>query len=213
MPALSRKAILKRLDDKSLYVGPLLTSKQIGDASIDLRVGNIALIARARGISHVDPRAYLEDQGPVHAYERIRRQKLERHDVPFGEPILIHPGQLTLVPTLEWVEMPDKLMGQVTARSSWAREGLNIATATLINPGYRGIITLELSNLGQIPIQVYPGMCVAQISFHTVEYPGFSREQASQFQLSFEPQPGNIADKKKRDDAFIPQVKRVKSRR
>ncbi len=202
MPALSRKAILDRMKSGgNLYVGPLLDISQIGDASVDLRVGNIALIARARGISHVDPVAYLEEDGAAYTKERQRRQKLERHDIPFHQPILVHPRQLTLVPTLEWVELPESLMGQVTARSSWAREGLNIATATLINPGYRGIITLELSNLGQIPIKVYPGMCIAQISFHTVEDPVASH--ASQFQLSFEPHPGDIAGKKKHDDDFI----------
>ncbi|MGH7239608.1 MAG: dCTP deaminase, partial [Candidatus Saccharimonadales bacterium] len=190
MSTLSRKAILDRMkSDDDLYVGPLLDLSQIDGASVDLRVGNIALIARARGISHVDPEAYLGDGGPAYNKERQRRQKLERHDIPFHEPILVHPGQLTLVPTLEWVELPDSLMGEVTARSSWAREGLNIATATLINPGYRGIITLELSNLGQIPIKVYPGMCIAQISFHKVEKP--VPPHTSQFQLSFEPHPGN----------------------
>lgn len=201
MPALSRKAILDRMKTGDLYVGPILDISQIGDASVDLRVGNIALIARARGISHVDPLAYLEDDDAAYTKERQRRQKLERHDIPFRQPILVHPRQLTLVPTLEWVELPESLMGQVTARSSWAREGLNIATATLINPGYRGIITLELSNLGQIPIKVYPGMCIAQISFHTVEDPVSSH--ASQFQLSFEPRPGDIAGKRTHDDDFI----------
>jgi dCTP deaminase len=57
----------------------------------------------------VDPEAYLEDGGPAYNKERQRRQKLERHDIPFHEPILVHPGQLTLVPTLEWVELPGLL--------------------------------------------------------------------------------------------------------
>lgn len=202
MPALSRKAIVARLERGDLYVGPLLQHSQVGDASVDLRIGNIALIARARGISHVDPVAYLDDGGP-HTAERLRRQKFERHDVPFKQPILVHPRQLTLVPTLEWVEIPNNLIGQVTARSSWAREGLNIATANLINPGYRGIITLELANLGQIPIEVYPGMSIAQISFHTVEKP--TNAQTSQFQFSFEPHPGDIASAKNLDHKFIPE--------
>jgi dCTP deaminase len=204
VPALSRQAIVDRLERDSLYIGPLLQHGQIGDASVDLRIGNIALIARARSISHVDPRAYLDDGGP-HTAERLRRQKFERHDVPFKQPILVHPRQLTLVPTLEWVEIPEDLIGQVTARSSWAREGLNIATANLINPGYRGIITLELANLGQIPIEVYPGMSIAQISFHTVQKP--TKAKKSQFQFSFEPRPGDIASEKNLDDKFIPKPK------
>jgi dCTP deaminase len=92
-------------------------------------------------------------------------------------------------------------MGSVTARSTWAREGLNIATATLIEPNYEGIVTLELANFGQIPITLYPGLRIAQIAFAEVK--GETRRvDDSQFKLSFEPKQGEIA---KNDGAFIPR--------
>src|SRR5690606_19294457 len=112
--------------------------------AVDLRLGTVAFMVRARGLSHVDPRAYAGETG--HDEERQQRQKLERHEIPFRQQFLLHPGTLVLVPTFEWVALPNDLQGVVTARSCWAREGLNIATATFIGPGYRGIITLELSN-------------------------------------------------------------------
>jgi dCTP deaminase len=147
MAALSKQSILSRLKSKSLVVSPVLDGNQLGPSSIDLRMGNIVLVARAGGQSHVDPSAYLNDvHGPAnHDSIRSKKQKHERFDVPFHESFLLHPGALALVPTLEWVKIPSDLQGVVTARSSWAREGLNIATATIVNPGYVGIVTLELA--------------------------------------------------------------------
>lgn len=203
MSALDDKAILHLLEDRILVISPILdVGEQIGPASVDLRLGTVAYTARARDVSHLDPRAYLSENGAF-ASEEAREQKLERHDVPFLNPLIIHPGELTLVPTLEWVELPANLVGTVTARSSWAREGLSIATATLIGPGYRGIITLELANLGHIPIQLYPGLRIAQISFQTVQgVDPKAKTKESTFNLSFEPMAGakNIA----MDRNFIP---------
>lgn len=192
---------------ESLYVAPILHEKQLGHISIDLRLGNMAVVARARRSSHVDPRLYsAAERMKEHKLEQDRRQKMESHDLPFFSPLVLHPGTLTLVPTLEWVRLPVDLKGVVTARSSWAREGLSIATATFIHPGYQGIITLELSNLGQVPIAVYPGMRIAQIAFYRVpkgtEHPE-DHEGDGQFRLSFEPRSGEIT---RYDEAFIPPL-------
>jgi dCTP deaminase len=73
--------------------------------------------------------------------------------------------------------------------------------ATLIEPGYHGLITLELANLGQIPLTLYPGQRIAQITFTTVEG-DTSRVEASQFEMSFEPKQGRIAAED--DFVFIP---------
>lgn len=206
MSVLDREAIAKLLEEGDLFVSPILDwAHQIGPASIDLRLGNVAFTARARGVSEVNPDAYRKTQGQ-HATVRARKQKLDRYDVPFHSPLLIHPGQLTLVPTLEWVDLPNDILGYVTARSSWAREGLSIATATLINPCYSGIITLELANLGQIPVRLYPGMRIAQIAFHKIDVerkrgPG----PGSQFKLAFEPEPGDVSQF---DERFIPRAKK-----
>lgn len=206
MPALNRETIISRMDSGDLYVAPIFDAgQQIGPASIDLRLGTVALTARARGMSHVDPRVFQAlANSKEHAFEEAKQQKLDRHDIPFNNPLLVHPGQLTLVPTLEWVETPIDLLGYVTARSSWAREGLSIATATLINPCYRGLITLELANLGQIPIKLFPGMRIAQIAFHKIEVEQNAKRPAkSQFDLAFEPESGKFW---KGDEKFIPLI-------
>lgn len=207
MPALSRSSILKRLADGDLIVSPILSlDKQLGDSSIDLRMGTVALVARAGAQSHVDPSAYCKNNNEPNNHSAIQtiKQKHERFDIPFGDPFLLHPGTLALVPTLEWVVLPFNLQGVVTARSSWAREGLNIATATIINPGYKGIITLELSNFGEIPITLYPGLRLAQIAFYELkcEKPELDKKpMGSQFDMNFEPSSGDIA---RGDEPFIP---------
>jgi dCTP deaminase len=130
-----------------------------------------------------------------------RQQKHERFEIPFKSTFLLHPGSLALVPTLEWLKLPHDVHGSVTARSTWAREGLSIATATFVEPLYQGIVTLELSNLGHIPIALYPGMRLAQIAFSKVEGET-QRSTHGQFSMSFEPTQGTIA--KEDDFPFIP---------
>lgn len=203
MSIVGRVDLIARMRAGDLVVTPLLSPSQIGATSIDLRMGNVALMARARGSSHVDPAlAKSEKQQSPYVAEMRRQQKHERYELPFGAELLLHPGALALVPTLEWVRVPETLMGEVTARSTWAREGLSIATATLIEPGYEGIVTLELANLGQIPIALYPGLKIAQIAFLRVEGAG-ARKDDGQFKGSFSPWQGVLA----REDElpFLPE--------
>jgi dCTP deaminase len=200
---LGRAKLIERLRDNTLVVSPILSHRQIGSASIDLRMGNVALIVRARGSSHVDPAEWKRQAttGDPHGAEFYRQQKHERYEIPFRTRILLHPGSLALVPAFEWLKLPGDLLGSVTARSTWAREGLSIATATLIEPGYQGLITLELANLGQIPLALYPGQRIAQIAFTSVEG-DTRRPEVSQFEMSFEPTQGRIAAED--DFVFIP---------
>jgi len=184
-----------------LVVSPLLSEQQVGPSSVDLRMGTVVLVARAGRQSHVDPAAYRKQ---THRSVEELKQKHERFEIPFGESFLLHPGTLALVPTLEWVSIPSSLQGIVTARSSWAREGLNIATATIVNPRYSGVIALELANFGEIPILLHPGLRIAQMAFYRVDRHDASSDEAagdSQFHLSFEPEAGNIV---KNDEVFVP---------
>ncbi len=210
MSVLSRNSIKKRLNEKNLVVSPLLMDKQIGVSSVDLRMGTVVMVARAGAMSHVNPTNYKFDTVTTNDHKGIEnnRQKHERFDVPFGDSFLLHSGTLALVPTLEWVTLPYDLQGVVTARSTWAREGLNIATATIINPKYKGIITLELANLGEIPIKLYPGLRLAQIAFYELlcdkheEDKKIQREDdTSQFDMSFEPSAGNLV--KEDEQSFV----------
>lgn len=195
MGVLTKREIVSRITNGEIVVSPILDAKQIGTASVDLRLGTTALLVRGSDLSHVDPKAYAsaEHKGPYDLEQR-RRRKLERVSVPFDSQLMLHAGGVVLVSTLEWVRLPKDLSGVVTARSSWAREGLSIATATFINPCYNGIITLELSNLGQIPIALYPGLRLAQLAFYAMdaEMAEDCGTNRSQFDLSFEPGAGRL---------------------
>lgn len=206
MTALSKPEIISEIKKGKLCISPILSEKQLNPSTVDLRMGNLILLTRASGLSHVDPAKYPPKRKKTEAepkadasrrkekfdHERNKQQKHERHEIPFNCKFLLHPGALILVPTLEWFQLPLYLQGVVSARSSWAREGLSIATATFINPGYEGIITLELANLGSIPIAIYPGLRLAQIAFYRTGQPAI--RESSQFNLSFEPREGNVAD-------------------
>jgi dCTP deaminase len=126
MTVLGKGELIKRLRDQSLVVSPILSERQIGAASIDLRMGNVVLMVRSRGSSHVNPAESKKSRQSSERDELYRQQKHERYEIPFDTKFLLHPGSLALVPTLEWIKLPKNIIGNVTARSTWAREGLSI---------------------------------------------------------------------------------------
>lgn len=79
------------------------------------------------------------------------------HFVPFGQEFVLHPMTFVLAASLEWIRLPANLAAYVVGKSSWGRCGLIIATATGVHPGFYGCLTLELSNVGEIPVAVKPG--------------------------------------------------------
>jgi dCTP deaminase len=103
------------------------------------------------------------------------------------EPFILHPNEFVLGQTLEWIELPDDLVARLEGRSSLGRLGLLIhSTAGYVDPGWKGNLTLELSNVANLPIALYLGMSIGQISFYKmsspVERPYGSRELGSKYQ-------------------------------
>src|ERR1700690_1853843 len=88
------------------------------------------------------------------------------------DPFILHPGEFVLGQTLEWVELPDDLVARLEGKSSLGRLGLLIhSTAGYVDPGWKGNLTLELSNVGSLPIALYQGMRIGQISFFRMSSP------------------------------------------
>ena len=88
------------------------------------------------------------------------------------EPFVIHPGEFCLGRTLEYVELPDDIVARIEGKSSLGRLGLIVhATAGFCDPGWKGTLTLELNNLTRVPIKLYPGLPIAQLSFMTLDAP------------------------------------------
>jgi dCTP deaminase len=85
---------------------------------------------------------------------------------PDAEPFILHPGEFVLGSTSERVKLPDDLVGRLEGKSSLGRLGLLIhSTAGFVDSGWDGHLTLELSNVANLPITLYPGMKIGQISF------------------------------------------------
>lgn len=138
-----------------LVISPLLEISQIGPGSIDIRLGNDFVVARRGHLSSIDP---ARAEGSLNRYQY-------HHHVNVGESFVLHPNQLVLASTLEYIRLPTTLAATVTSRSKWGRAGLVIATATAVHPGFDGTITLELVNLGEVPLILYPGLRIAQLVF------------------------------------------------
>jgi dCTP deaminase len=129
-----------------------------GSASVDLRLGTWFVTLRQARMSHLGV-----------DYSEPQSQLTKTHYVPFGGDYYLHPRSFVLGITLEWMRMPSKLAGYVVGKSSWGRRGLIIATATGVHPGFKGCITLELTNVGELPISLKPGMKICQLFLHTVD--------------------------------------------
>jgi dCTP deaminase len=112
--------------------------------------------------------------------------------VSADEPFILHPGEFVLGQTLEWVELPNDLVARLEGKSSLGRLGLLIhSTAGYVDPGWKGNLTLELSNVANLPIALYFGMKIGQISFFRmtspVDRPYGSPSLGSKYQGQSEP--------------------------
>src|SRR5918992_715577 len=112
-----------------------------------------------------------------HRYEVIdvKRQMedlTEVIEVKEEEALILHPGEFVLGPTREYVKLPTDLVARLEGKSSLGRLGLLIhSTAGYVDPGFEGHLTLELSNVANLPITIYPGMKIGQISFFQLTSP------------------------------------------
>ena len=128
-------------------------------ASVDLRLGDSFRVFHNHRTSAIDLR-----DPPTNLTEQVK--------VTDGEPFIIHPGEFCLGRTLEYVELPDDIVARIEGKSSLGRLGLIVhATAGFCDPGWRGTLTLELNNLTRVPIKLYPGLAIAQLSFMTLDAP------------------------------------------
>lgn len=181
---LSKKEILNRIYNKKieqrLTITPLIDVKQINEGSIDVRLGTEFIVSKRTKYSLIDPLdPKIDDK--INVYQ-------DRIYIKPGHSLILHPNQLILGCTFEYVKFPNDLIGYVLGRSSWGRIGLVIATATFINPGFAGVITLELTNLGNTPLTLYPGIRIAQLSLHKVNLDKNNNITISKYFASIRPE-------------------------
>jgi dCTP deaminase len=109
----------------------------------------------------------IDEFDPETGSENTLKTLYGRQYIPMGRGIVIHPHQFILATTLEYIRLPYDLMSYVVGRSTWGRLGLIVATAIGIHSLFAGSLTLELRNLGETPLKLYPGEAIAQLFFHS----------------------------------------------
>jgi len=121
-------------------------------------------------------------------------------ELPIGEPLYLHLGELVLASTLEYMHVPHDLGCRLEKRSSWGRLGLLVkATAKFIDPGYSGKVTFELFNAGRLPIQLAPGPRMAQVCFMALQTSPkipYDRRPESKYNLLLKAEPSRISQDK-----------------
>jgi len=173
MSVLSDRDIRAALESGDVLIRPY-DSVDLQPSSVDLHLDRTFRVFRNNRYPYIDVRQPQPD-----LTELLR--------IEDDEPFILHPGEFVLGQTLEWVELPDDLVARLEGRSSLGRLGLLIhSTAGYVDPGWKGNLTLELSNVANLPIALYFGMKIGQISFFgmssPVERPYGSKELGSKYQ-------------------------------
>ena len=155
---LSDRDIKAELDAGRIVIEPL-DRKDVQPASVDVRLGSDFRVFINSRHTYIDPRGGQEGL-------------TETVVVPEGEAFVLHPGQFALGTTLERVALPDDVLGKLEGKSTLGRLGLMIhSTAGYVDPGWDGELTLELSNVATLPIMLWPGMRIGQLSFERMSSP------------------------------------------
>jgi dCTP deaminase len=155
---LSDGTILRLVREGRITIDPW-NEAMVQPASVDLRLGDSFRVFHNYRVATIDLR-----DPPRGLTEEVRIDR--------GEPFVIHPGEFCLGRTQERVELPDDIVARIEGKSSLGRLGLIVhATAGFCDPGWKGTLTLELNNLTRVPIKLYSGLPIAQLSFMTLDAP------------------------------------------
>lgn len=149
--------ILERLardDATGLWIEPLLDEKQVGELTIDLRLGYDFLVSIVTRRPYIGIARDDERFRPISTYFQPTRREL-------GERFILYPDQVVLATTLEYVALPSDCYADVLTRSSYTR--LGIALSTMVQPGFRGCFSVELFNHGNNPIELVVGAKMFQM--------------------------------------------------
>ena len=153
--------IRRYMEQGKIRISPELPADQFGSCSVDFRLGADSASSITAAIAFID----LRETGAI---QDIMRAVV----VKPGEPFILQPREFALAITEETLELDDDILGRLEGRSSLGRIGIIVhGTAGLFDPGWRGKATLELSNLGRMPVALYPGMRICSFTFEQLSSP------------------------------------------
>ncbi|MEP6870917.1 MAG: dCTP deaminase [Anaerolineaceae bacterium] len=188
---LSDRTIRRELEAGTIAIDPL-GEKAIQPASVDLRLGKLFRVFRNSQIPYIDVKRDYPDL-------------TELVEIDDDHPFVLHPGEFALATTFERVRLSNTIVGRLEGKSSLGRLGLLIhSTAGYVDPGWDGALTLELSNVANLPIMLYHRMKISQISFlqltEPAEHPYGSTAAGSKYQGQVGPTPSKYYLNFKDDD-------------
>jgi dCTP deaminase len=177
---LSDRTIRRLLGEGRIGIDPY-EEELLQPSSVDVRVDRLFRVFRNSRYPFIDVKQEMEEL-------------TELVEVEPGEAFILHPGEFVLGSTLERITLPDDLVARLEGKSSLGRLGLLIhSTAGFIDPGWDGHVTLELSNVANLPITIYYGMKIGQLSFvqlsEPAEHPYGTGALGSKYQGQIGPTP------------------------
>jgi dCTP deaminase len=180
---LSDRTIRAEIENGRIEIDPF-DPAMVQPSSVDVRVDSRFRVFHNSRYAFIDVRQQMEDLTELVVVED-------------GRPFILHPGEFVLGQTLERVTLPDDLVARLEGKSSLGRLGLLIhSTAGFVDSGFSGNLTLELSNDANLPITIYEGMPIGQLSFMRmdgpVEHPYGSRDTSNKYQGQTEPTPSRF---------------------
>lgn len=161
---------------------------QLGSCSVDLRLGRQFRIFNYSKLPYVDP-YNLKSDG-------MMREVIVKNN----EPFILQPGDFVLATTMETLKLPDDLLARLEGRSSLGRLGIVVhSTASVFDPGWRGMIVMELGNLGRMPVALYPGMRVCALTFEELTSPAqvpYHKKKSAKYVNQKAPEASKIDEEK-----------------
>lgn len=155
---LSDRDLISELKSGQLQLEPF-EPELVQPSSIDVRLDRWFRVFNNTRYTHIDPSVRQDDLTSI-------------VEVPQGQPFVLHPGEFVLASTLEIITLGDQLAGRLEGKSSLGRLGLlTHSTAGFIDPGFSGHVTLELSNVANLPIMLWPGMRIGQLCMFRLSSP------------------------------------------
>ena len=183
---LSDRTIRREIAQGRIVVNPV-DPNDIQPASIDLHLDNRFLVFSNSRRPYIDVREPLDNL-------------TEPVEIDGTTPFMLHPGEFVLGSTQEHIELPDDLVARLEGKSSLGRIGLLIhSTAGFVDPGWQGRLTLELSNVARLPIALYQGMKIGQISFLRLSEPAERLYGSPELGSKYQGQSGPTASRFHRD--------------
>jgi dCTP deaminase len=177
---LSDRDIRAQINDKRVGVEPF-DEAMIQPSSVDVRLDKFFRVFENHKYEVIDP--------------ALEQPELTREIIAEdGEAFILHPGEFVLASTYEVITLPDDIAGRLEGKSSLGRLGLlTHSTAGFIDPGFSGHITLELSNVANLPVKLYPGMKIGQLCLiklsSAAEHPYGSAQYLNRYQGQRGPTP------------------------